>query len=174
MSGDIKQELHELFSMFHDFRIVSLSSVNKNLSLTIAIPWGELWDDLNYQIRLELDGCDSLICNYSECINTNEHFPTSSQKNIWVDKITNDHKLISELELEVQSHEFSPPNKYVFKCNSSRCISNNPIDSRDLIGGGELFFTTESYSIFDKDWKQIDLNKMKKWCAEWWDKIDNQ
>jgi|GEM_PF-3546603 hypothetical protein len=169
-----RQEINDLFSMFHDFGIISLTYINKNLTMTLAIPWGQLWDDLNYQIRLELSGCDFILCNYSECINTNEHFDASSPKNRWVDKTTSEPNTITELELEVQSHEFITPNRYVFRCNSSRCISNNPFDSGNLIGGGKLFFTAEDYAIFDKDGKQIDLNQMKKWCTEWWDKIKNQ
>ena len=60
--------------MFHDFEITHLTFENNILDLTIRIPWGEHWDDLDYQIRVVLNGCEFIQCDYAEIINTPDNF----------------------------------------------------------------------------------------------------
>jgi len=163
MTTNTRQELDDLFSMFHDFEIKLLIYQNTTLRLTFILPWGELWDDLNYQIKVELTGCDFIHCDYAEILNTPDNLAKNWVDRCSIDKSTNDSNIISELGLEVQSHKFYSPNKYEFRCNSSKKFA-----------GGQLTFTADNYLILDKDGNKITLNKMQKWCTDWWEKIDNQ
>lgn len=163
MARDSKQEIEDLFSMFHDFEITSLTLENKSLDLTIRIPWGELWDDLDYQIRVLLNPCDFIRCEYSELLNTPDNLSKKAVDRSYVDKTTSNPQIISELGLEVQRYNFSPPNVYEFLCNSSKNYA-----------GGKLIFTAESYILLDKEGSKIELDQMKKWCTDWWKKIENQ
>jgi hypothetical protein len=162
MKNNARQELEDLFSMFHDFEITALTNHDNNLALTIQIPWGELWGDLNYFITLKLTGCDFIHCDYAEIVNTPENLSKRHVDRSSVDKSTNDQKVISELGLEVQRHNFYPPNKYEFMCNSSKNYA-----------GGQLTFTADDYTLFNKQGIQIDLDQMKTWSNEWWTKIEN-
>ena len=157
---DIRQEIDELFSMFHDFEIKSLTFDNSNLAMTIQIPWGQLWDDLNYYIKIELSGCDFINCDYAEVLRTPENLAKRWVDRSHIDKSTNDQEVISEIGLEIQRHEFYTPNKYKFLCNSSKEFA-----------GGELTFTADNYKLFNKEGIQIDIQQMEKWCKEWWDSI---
>jgi hypothetical protein len=153
---DKQQELNDLFSLFHDFEITLLTYQKNTLNLTITIPWGEVWNDWNYQIRLELAGCDFFQCDYSEFIDGDNL--SSDRKTI--DKTTNDPSTISDLGLEIQSHTYAPPNKYAFKCNSSRNCA-----------GGLLTFSADDYKLFNAEGVPIDLTQMNKWSTDWWEKI---
>lgn len=157
-----RQEIDELFSMFHDFEIIKLAYHDDILNLTIQIPWGQMWNDLDYFISVELTGCDFIICDYAEVLNTPENLAKRWGEQSHIDKSTNDQQIISNIGLEVQRHEFYPPNKYKFLCNSSK---------NTQYGGGHLSFTTDNYKIYNKEGIQIDLYQMEKWCREWWDNI---
>lgn len=157
-----QQEINELFSMFHDFEIILLTYNDNRLNLTIQIPWGQLWNDFNYLIYVELIGCDYIHCDYSEVLNTHENKAKRWIDQSHIDKSTNDPKIISDIGLEVQRHEFYPPNKYKFICNTSK---NN------TYGGGQLTFTAENYKIYNKEGLQINIQQMETWCREWWDNI---
>jgi len=149
--------------MFHDFEITVLTYHDSNLTLTIQIPWGELWSDLNYKITVKLNGCDFIHCDYYELENTPVNLAKRRLDRSFVDKSTNDQKIISGLGLEVQRHNFYSPNKYEFLCNSSKDYA-----------GGKLTFTADNYTIFNNDGVQICLDQMKAWSNEWWTKIENQ
>lgn len=159
---DKQLEIDELFSMFHDFEIILLTYNDNILNLMIKIPWGQLWDDLDYFIRVELIGCNFINCDYTEVLNTPENLAKRLVDQSHIDKSTNDQEIISNIGLEVQRHEFYPPNKYIFLCNSSK---------NTTYGGGHLTFTADNYKIFNKEGNQIDIQQMEKWCREFWDKI---
>ncbi len=160
--SETQQEMEDLFTMFHDFEIVLLTHKNDLLTLTIIIPWGQLWDDLDYKIKVELKGCYFMDCAYTEIVNTPENLAKNWVDRLSVNKSTNDPEVISTLGLEVQRHNFYPPNKYEFLCNSSGNYA-----------GGQLTFTADGYSIFNKNGEPIDLRQMKSWSTEWWSKIGN-
>lgn len=161
MTTTTRQEIDELFSMFHDFEIVLMTYDKGTLDLTIRIPWGELWDDLDYKIKVTLSGCAFIHCDYYEVINTPDNLSKNWVDRAAADKSTNDPKIISELGLEVQSHNYYSPNKYEFLCNSG---SEN-------CQGGKLTFTADNYKIFNNDGVQIDLKQIKKWSTDWWNSI---
>ena len=163
MTDSTKQDLDDLFSMFHDFEITHVTFENDILDLTIRIPWGELWNDLDYQIRVVLNGCKFIKCEYAEIMNTPENFAKNWVDRSSIDKSSNDPKIISELGLEVQRYNFYLPNKYEFLCNSSKNYA-----------GGQLTFTADNYNIFGKHNIQMGIDQMKKWCTEWWQKIEDQ
>lgn len=152
-----QQEIDELFSMFHDFEIIKLTYNGNILNLTIHIPWGQMWNDPDYLISVELTGCDFMYCDYAEVLNTPENLAKRWVDQSHIDKSTNDQQIISEIGLEVQRHEFDPPNKYKFICNSSK---------NTTYGGGQLTFTADNYKIFNKEGIQIDLYQMEKWGSE--------
>ena len=110
---------------------------------------------------MELSGCEFILCDYSEILNTPENVAKKSVDRIYIDKSTSNPKLIETLGLEIQSHKFSEPNKYLFLCNSSKEYA-----------GGILTFTTDNYKIFNKEGNQIDLQQMKNWSNAWWENID--
>ena len=163
MTDSTRQELDDLFSMFHDFEITHLTFENNILDLTIRIPWGELWDDLDYQIRVVLNGCEFIQCDYTEIINTPDNFAKNWVERASIEKSTNESKTISKLGLEVQRHNFYSPNRYEFLCNSSKNYA-----------GGQLTFTADNCKVFNKDNIHIGIDQMKKWCTEWWEKIEKQ
>ena len=162
MKHSMRQELDDLFSMFHDFEIINLTFANNILDLKIRIPWGELWDDLDFQISVKLSGCEYIHCDYAEVINTSDNLAKKWAERNSIDKSTNDPKTISNLGLEVQRHKFYAPNKYIFFCNSSK---NN-------YAGGQFNFTTDNYIIYDKAKSQIELDQMSTWCTKWWERIE--
>ena len=156
-----QQEFDELFSMFHDFEIITLTYIDNQIIMTIQIPWGELWDDLNYYIKLELSGCDYVHCDYTEPSNTFENLKKRPAERTYIEKYTEDTTIISEMGLEIQSHQLFKPNKYQFICNSSKDYAN-----------GDLTFTAVDYKIFNKEGVLIDLNQMRDWCNEWWSSLN--
>ena len=89
MKTNTRQEIDNLFSMFHDFEIKSLTYDNSNLEMTIQIPWGQLWDDLNYYIKIELSGCDFINCDYAEVLRTPENLAKREVDRSYIDKSTN-------------------------------------------------------------------------------------
>ena len=60
----METKLDHLFLMFHDFQIVELKYNKDILSLIIKIPWGQLWNDYDFKINLELVGCNFIKCIY--------------------------------------------------------------------------------------------------------------
>ncbi|MEZ4804708.1 MAG: hypothetical protein R2852_04290 [Bacteroidia bacterium] len=154
---DKQKEMDYLFFMFHDFEITELTYNTAVLNMTIRIPWGQLWNDHDYLIKLELTGCNEMNCVYSEFLNTVENLATNFLSS--EDKSTNDSKVITYLGLEVQRHIFHPPNKYELLCNSSK---------NQIYGGGHLTFTAENYKLFNKEGIQVELQQMEKWFDEYW------
>lgn len=163
MANKQREELNDLFSMFHDFEVIKLEYKDAVLTLTIEIPWGQLWDDLNYHIKLELTGCEFITCDYAELLNTPENRSRNAVDRSYIEKSTQDQKVISEIGLEVQRHTFLPPNQYEFICNSSKDYA-----------GGHLIFTADGYSLFNKENEKIDLEQMKKWSTDWWKRIGHK
>ncbi len=159
---EIQNEINDLFSMFHDFEIKELSFENNVIQMTIQIPWGELWNDWEYSIQMELSGCEFILCDYSEILNTPDNLAKNRVDRLYIDKSTSDPKLIDAIGLEIQSHQFSEPNKYLFLCNSSKEYAF-----------GKLAFTADNYKIFNKEGNQIVLQQMKSWSEEWWENISN-
>ena len=76
----------------------------------------------------------------AEIMNTPDNLAKNWVERTSIDKSTNEPKTISELGLEVQSHNFYSPNRYEFLCNSSK----NYV-------GGQLTFTADNFDIFNKD-----------------------
>ncbi|MCZ8285402.1 MAG: hypothetical protein O9353_08075, partial [Bacteroidia bacterium] len=90
MANKQREELNDLFSMFHDFEITTLEYKDTVLTLTIEIPWGHLWDDLTYHIKLELTGCEFIQCDYAELLNTAENISRNAVDRSYIEKSTQD------------------------------------------------------------------------------------
>jgi hypothetical protein len=153
------EEIDDLFSMFHDFDIVGMEYWSNTLLMTLRIPWGEMWGDFDFQIKVRIDGCSTLACKYFEFLDTSKNLIERET----IDKFTSDPKVIETLGLDIQRFEFTPPNKYLFHCNGY-----------DKVGGGEITITADGFQLFDNHSHEITLNKMKNWGEEWWSKIFNK
>jgi hypothetical protein len=157
-----QQEIKELFSVFHDFEIKTVSKDGESLTLGFVIPWGQVWNPavLEYQIKVELTRCRDLLCEYFTFKDDEANrlkpiaFRGTEKRTI------NDPLTIENLGLEVQSCSYTQPDIYVLHCNSSRDIA-----------GGELTLTATNYQIFDSDGGPLTLNQLKHWANEWWDSI---
>ena len=156
-----EQELNDLFSMFHDFEITDVTYSKMTLNLTIKIPWGQLWNSLDFKINLELNGCDFIKCSYAELLKTKENLTKDWGQREYIDKTTEDDKVISTLGLEIQSHKLYNSKEFVFVCNSAKDFA-----------GGQLTFSANDFRIFQIDGQEITLNQMKKWYADWWESIE--
>ncbi|MBC5992709.1 hypothetical protein [Pontibacter cellulosilyticus] len=157
-----QQEIEELFSMFHDFEIQSVSKDGEALTLEFVIPWGQVWNPaiLEYQIKVELSGCRNLLCEYFvfKDDEANKLKPLALRETEI--RTTNAPQTIEELGLEVQSYTYTQPDSYVLHCNSSKEIA-----------GGELTLTATDYRIFDSFDKPLTLDQLKQWAAEWWGRV---
>jgi len=143
-----RQDIDDLFSMFHDFEIVQMKHENKVLTITMSTPWAELRDEKDFIIILELYGCDHVTCEYSEMNGVNN--------------VTSDCKLISTLGLDIQSHKFYPPDIYEFFCEAH---NNN------VIADGQIKFNTNDFFLFDQEQNLLRLDKMKELATMWWRSI---
>ncbi len=157
-----REDLHDLFSMFHDFDLIAIEHRNKTLTLTIGIPWSQLWDEEEiFTIKLVLHGCNYFYCDYQESIHPG---PFKSSENIRFDKIeysTKDIETITSLKLSIQSYEFREPNHYIFYCRGTGKIDE-----------GQIMFTADSYMLFDNTGNSLSLDKMKELATMWWDSIE--
>lgn len=148
--------------MFHDFEIESVSKNEDALTLVFVIPWGQLWNPavMEYQIKVELLGCRSLLCEYFlfKDDKANKIKPVTLQETERI--ITSDPQTIAELGLEIQSYSYNQPDTYVLQCNSSKEIA-----------GGELTLTATDYKIFDCNDTPLTLDQLKQWATEWWNGI---
>ena len=151
-----QHSINNLFLLFHDFQIVKLEYLDDKLSLTMKIPWGQLWNDYDFKIKLEISGCNFIECVHGEIIQNPDNLALMLRKSI--DKVTTDPLIISNLLLEVQRHASLDENAYKFFCNSS-----NPKCS-----GGELTFTATQVQVVDMAGQEITLLKMEKWFSEFW------
>lgn len=159
--GTQKDDIQDLFSMFHDFNIITVQYETDILILQVEIPWSQLWDeDEIFRIRLELGGCNYLYCDYQESV---DRGPYKSIEHINFDRIeysTKDIATITSLNLSIQSYEFKEPNCYTFYCRG-----NEKIDE------GQLMFTTDRYMLYDESGNNLSLDKMKELATMWWDSI---
>ena len=163
-----KDDMQDLFSMFHDFDIIAVQYEKGILTLQMEIPWSQLREeDEIFRLKLELGGCKYLYCDYQERVDKG---PFKSFEDINFSKIeysTKDIATIASLNLTIQSYEFKEPNLYTFYCNG-----NEKIDE------GQLMFTADSYMLLDESGNNLSLDKMKQLAAMWWDSIqkmwDNQ
>jgi hypothetical protein len=153
-----QQNIDNLFAMFHDFQIVKLEYVKNKLSLTIKTPWGRLWNDVDFQIKLEMSGCDFVKCVYGEIIQTYDNSAMTTVNRKSADKTTTDPLIISNLLLEVQRHNSFDKNVYEFICNSSN----------KKCSGGELTFTATDIHILDMHNQEISFIQMGIWFSEFW------
>ena len=144
--------------MFHDFQIVQLEYVKNNLSLKIKTPWGQLWDNADFQISIKISGCDFVTCVYGEIIQTHNNSGISTVNRKSIDKRTTDPLIISNLLLEIQRHNSLDKNVYEFICNSSN----------KKCSGGELTFTATDIRILDMHNQEISLTQMENWFSEFW------
>ncbi|MBF8965771.1 hypothetical protein I0P70_21140 [Pontibacter sp. FD36] len=157
-----QQEIEELFSMFHDFEIKSVSKDGEALTLDFVIPWGQLWNPvvLEYQIKIELSGCRNLLCEYFlfKDDEANKSKPLALRET--EKRVTSDPQTMNKLGLEVQSYTYTPPDTYVLHCNSSKEIA-----------GGELTLTATDYRIFNDNGEPLTLDQLKQYATQWWDSI---
>jgi len=158
-----QQEIDDLLSMFHDFDIVTAELIGDTLVLAIRIPWGSMWikDDYTYTIRLELIDCSYFRCDYfkiksKEIIKIGDN---SYQRD--TEKITTTNPAdLNELELSIQSSANIRPETYELHC-----------DSYEEIDYAAITISATDYRIFDQDGKEITLETMEQWAADWWDGI---
>ncbi len=157
-----QREIEELFSMFHDFEIKNVSKDGEALTLEFVIPWGQVQNPavLEYLIKVELSGCNNLLCEYFvfKDDEANKSKPVALRETESI--LTSDLRTISKLGLEVQSYTYTPPDIYALNCNSSKEIA-----------GGELTLTATGYRIFDRNDAPLTLDQLKQWATEWWSKI---
>jgi hypothetical protein len=157
-----RDEMHDLFSMFHDFEIIAVKYENTVLTLTIGIPWSQLWDEEEiYKIKLALHGCNYLYCDYQESIHQG---PFKSREDINFDKIeysTKNVETIVSLKLSIQAYGFREPNSYIFYCNGGEKIDE-----------GQIMFTADSCLLFDENGNNLSVDKMKELATMWWDSIE--
>ncbi|TPE39138.1 hypothetical protein [Pontibacter mangrovi] len=157
-----QKEIEELFSMFHDFEIKSVSKDRETMTLEIVIPWGQVWNlaVMEYQIKVELSGCRSLLCEYFVFRDDEANKSKLLALRETEKRITSDPQTMDKLGLEVQSYTYTPPDTYVLHCNSSKEIA-----------GGELTLTATDYRIFNNNGEPLTLDHLKQWATEWWGRI---
>jgi hypothetical protein len=160
---DKQQEIDDLLSMFHDFEIINAALNGDTLVLTITIPWGSMWEEVDYAytIRLELMGCNYFSCDYykiksKELIKIGDKEYQSDTEKTTTTKPAD----LNGLELSIQSRKNIRPCTYEL-----HCIGNDDIDFATIT------VSTTDYHIFDKEGKEITLEKMKQWATDWWNGI---
>jgi hypothetical protein len=155
------QEIQDLFSMFHDFDIIAIRHESSILTLTLEIPWGQIWnEEESYMITLSLNGCKSISCDYLELKSRIPIQTTEGLRFDSMEKSTSDVKVIESLGLSIQSYEYKNSNQYVFYCNG-----------KGKIDSGQLMFTADNYKILDHFNKAITLDKLKQLSTMWWNSI---
>ena len=159
-----QERLSELFVMFHDFEIVQISFTDKTLSLTIAVPWSQLWDEDGefYRIELMLFGCERIHCTYYEYRSKDLIQDESGTHYDLIEKETEDVAEIAGLELDVQSYSYDGDNNYVFHC-----------DGRERINFAEFRFSAVDYQIVDWNGQVMTFEAMRKWGNDWWQSIQD-
>ena len=151
-----EMDIKELFSTFHAFDIVGLEAKASNLLMTLRIPWGELWKDYDFKIKVELIGGHIAECEYFEYSGdaNSEGQPKS------ISSITNDLKKIVKLDLDIQRFEPTNDGNYIFYCNGY-----------GKVGGAKIKLWADGYKLFDLQDIPIDIGKYKSWHAVWWMKF---
>jgi hypothetical protein len=147
-----REDINDFFSMFHDFEIIELQYTERQLTMIIVIPWGLLWDDDDYRIKVIVEDCKYLTCNYATY--------TDSTRTEPIDKETDDCSHIAALNLWVQECEFFEPDQYGFFC-----------DSHTTGLAAQLKLTANNIIILDKHGNVFELKKMKELASQWWDSI---
>jgi hypothetical protein len=142
-----RQDINDLFSMFHDFDIKNIKLEKEILVITINTPFGELWGVEEYIVIVELDGCTGVRCEYLD-------------KNGKVE-ITSDCEKISALELDIQSYQHHPPRQYEFFCDGHKRVIEN----------GQIRFDADTVGLFDRDHKPLTLDTLKKLATMRWESI---
>lgn len=148
-----------MFSLFHDFEIIDLKWQGANLDLLLEIPWGELWDELDYKITVRLFNVSNLFYEYWSLI-SNEEVSNKPGSSAIPDKLSGALSELPGLNLSIQSHTLELPNNFTFYCQSN----NGQIEA-------EIHFTTTGYTIFDKNQTEISLNAMEDWAKLWVESI---
>jgi hypothetical protein len=154
-------EIQDLFSMFHDFDIIAIKHESSILTLTLEIPWGQIWnEEESYIITLSLNGCKTISCDYLELKSRVPIQTTEGLRFDSMEKSTSDIEVIESLGLSVQSYEYKNADHYVFYCNG-----------KGKIDSGQLMFTADNYKILDHYNKAITLDKLKQLSTMWWNSI---
>ena len=154
------KNIDDLFTMFHDIKVVSVDYDTETLTLFIKLPWIlNMPDDFFLDVHVELFGCTEFVCTYSATDPSHENL-TQAMDEIKYDEIkTNDTKIISELQLLIQLHEKVDSSKYVLHCNSKQAH----------IGGAKLYLVATDYSVFDFNGTEISENQLEKWWGDYWE-----
>ncbi|MDH5380828.1 MAG: hypothetical protein OEW75_08250 [Cyclobacteriaceae bacterium] len=148
--------LQELFSTFHDFDIVGLETKTEGLLMTLRIPWGELWGEYDFKIKVELKDGQITECKYFE--HTGDANSLGQQNSIY--RITNDLKTIVKLDLDIQRFETTKDGDYIFHCNGY-----------DKVGGAQIRLQANNYKLLDLQEKPISIDKYESWHKVWWMKF---
>jgi hypothetical protein len=154
-------EISELFELFHDATILEIFYNKPILVFRIKIPW--YWDDHNFEILLEISGCNDLFCSYGVLI-IDPFNPKSLVYCKSEERSTTEPDEITKLQLEIQSFELHDPNTFEFFCNSSA----------HLIAGGNLKFSADDYRLFDNKGKEITIEHMNNWFDDFWKRKNSQ
>lgn len=152
-----RDESNDLLTMFHDFDIIDIIPAETFTTFFIHIPWGQLWNDDDYVIMMQVMGFDMIKCDYI----THNAPPVQTDSGVvwdYNEKQTMDIEEVKGLKLYVQSHSFTPPDVYDLFAN----ITN---------GSAQLRFRAADFKIFDKQGKEITLDVLKAWTKQWWDGI---
>ena len=154
-----QQDIHALFSMFHDFELESIQFNKPLLKLTLGIPWSEL-EEANIPARIELNlhGCESVLCTY--LVKTSNRMIRNETENKYADTeeiTTTSTKEIERARLLIQSFEFHSDDRYTFHCGGQHVIY------------GQINITVTGFELYDPSGKPISLDQMKEWGKKWWD-----
>lgn len=149
-------ELEKLFSTFHDFDIVALDNRDDSLIMTFRVPWGDMWEDSDFKIKVVLKSGKIIGCTYFEWT---DGINTSGGPNS-VNKETTDIDTISQLGIDIQRFMSLGDGKYVFFCNGY-----------DKVGGAEIIIKANCFELLDSKDKPLATNKYESWFNEWWTSI---
>ena len=152
-------KLEELFATFHDFDIVALYKKGDDLIITFRIPWGEMWNEYDFQIKTVFKGGQIVQCKYFEWTDGDD---SEGQPNS-IDKETTDLSVISSLGIDVQKFKSLGKDQYVFYCNGY-----------EKVGGAEITIRTDNFELLDIKEKPLDTKKYESWFNDWWTSINKK
>jgi hypothetical protein len=155
-----QSEIQRLLILFHDFEIVDLKFSDSTLHMLLEIPWGELWDELDYRIHLKLNEVYDFVFNFSTQKSGGSIKANTAQESQIENLSSTNPEEILNLKLSIQSYRFTIPTKHTLFCRSY----NGAI-------AAELDFTATGYQLLDKEGNDLFVEKMEEWAKLWGDSL---
>jgi len=137
------EEQRDIFNIFHDGSIVSISDQNNLLTLKIEIQYlAELISEEFDHFFVDLISCDILkFINWGN------------------EKTILDIQIISKLEPEILNCDKEVTDMLRILC----ALSIGP--------GGELWIKTKEIKIFDQKKNEITIDELRRICKKYWDRF---